>query len=129
MFPVHWAAMSFFSSYGPVGEITDAEGRAVLGSGAGAAAVESLERLGDALFVPGAFVAAGALIAPKFHLGTAIVLSVLLVGFYSWVFAQAAASLAIHIADGPVRQMILVVLWLVSIGSALWYARDLDKGA
>lgn len=56
--------------------ITTEEGKSLLQ----AMPLESLERFGDALFLPGTMVAIGAWTAPKFHLATAILLTVLLAG-------------------------------------------------
>lgn len=122
MFPVHWVAM-YIHQFG-TGEsmITDEQGRGLLQS----MPLESLERFGDALFVPGALIAAGAFIAPRFHFVTAIVLTILGAGFMSWVFIN-ASSLSIHFDDSYSRLAFTTILWFVSVGFALSYARSLDK--
>ena len=123
MFPVHWVAMYIHHFGTPDPIITDEQGRGLLQS----MPLESLERFGDALFVPGALVAAGAFIAPRFHFATAIALILLEVSFMSWVYIS-ASSMDLHINDSPFRMVVTAVLWLVSLGIALHYARDLDKG-
>jgi len=123
MFPMHWAAMfihHFGGFSGPL--ITNEEGKGLLQS----MPLESLERFGDALFVPGTLIAIGALIAPRFRLATAILLTLLLVVLISWAIAQ-AKSMGMHSVDTPFRLIIIFALWLVSIGSALSYAHVLDK--
>jgi hypothetical protein len=52
---------------------------------------ESLERFGDALFVPGTIIAVGARTAPRFHLATAIVITALFVGLMCFSLAQATS--------------------------------------
>jgi hypothetical protein len=124
MFPVHWAAMYIHHFGTPDPMITDEQGRGLLQS----MPLESLERFGDALFVAGTLIGVGAFIAPRFHFATAMVLTLLLVGFLSWAFAN-ASSMGMHIVDSPFRMVITAILWLVSVASALSYARGLDKGA
>ena len=124
MFPVHWSAMYIHHFGSPDPIITDDQGRGLLQS----MPLESLERFGDALFVAGTLVGVGAFIAPRFHFPTAIVLTLLLVGCISWVFSN-ASSMVMHFDDSPFRMVITAIFWLVSIGSALSYARGLDKGA
>jgi hypothetical protein len=119
LFPIHWAAM-FIHHFGDGSEsVITVDGKGLLQS----MPLESLERFGDALFVPGAIVAISAHIAPRFHLGTAIVVTGLLVVLMALLFTQA------HIDDSPFRIVIAVVLWIVSITVALFHARNLDKGA
>jgi hypothetical protein len=124
MFPIHWAAL-YIHYFGPFSEplIADEEGKGLFQF----MPFESLERFGNALFVPGTLIAIGALIAPRFRLATAIVLALLLAGLLSWLIAQ-AKSTGMHSVDTPFRMIVIFVLWLVSVGSALFYARDLDKG-
>jgi hypothetical protein len=124
MFPIHWVAMYIHHFGTPDPMITDEQGRGLLQS----MPLESLERFGDALFVSGTFIAVGAFIAPRFHFGTAIALTLLLAGFMSWVFVS-AGSMGIHITDSPFRIVINAVLCLIGVGVALHYAHDLDKGA
>lgn len=124
MFPVHWCAMYIHHFGSPDPIITDDQGRGLLQS----MPLESLERFGDALFVAGTLVGVGAFIAPRFHFATAIVLTLLLVGCISWVFSN-VSSMGMHFDDSPFRMVITAIFWLVSIGSALSYARGLDKGA
>src|SRR5712675_1316501 len=80
MFPVHWVAMYLHHFGAPDPMITDEQGRGLLQS----MPLESLERFGDALFVAGTLIGVGAVIAPRFHFATAIVLTLLLVGLMSW---------------------------------------------
>ena len=124
MFPVHWVAMYIhhFGTSDPI--ITDEHGRGLLQS----MPLESLERFGDALFVPGTLIMVGAFIAPRLHFATGIVLTLFLIGFMSWTFLS-ASSMGIHIVDSPFRLVITAILWLVSVVSALSYARGLDKRA
>ena len=124
MFPVHWVAMYIHHFGTPDPMIADEQGRGLLQS----MPLESLERFGDALFVAGALIGVGAFIAPCFHFATGIVLTLLLVGFLSWAFVS-ASSMGMHIVDSPFRMVITAILWLVSVASALSYARGLDKGA
>jgi|ERR1035438_1965091 hypothetical protein len=124
MFPVHWVAMYIHHFGTPDPIITDDQGRGLLQS----MPLESLERFGDALFVSGTLIGVGAFIAPRFHFATAIVLTLLLVGLISWAFVS-AGSMGMHIDDSPFRMVITAILWLVSVGLALSYARGLDKGA
>jgi hypothetical protein len=124
MFPVHWVAMYIHHFGTPDQMITDEQGRGLLQS----MPLESLERFGDALFVAGTFIGVGAFIAPRFHFATAILLTLLLVGFISWAFVN-ASSMGMHIEDSPFRLVINAIFWLVSVGLALSYARGLDKGA
>ena len=123
MFPVHWVAMYIhhFGTADPI--ITDEQGKGLLQS----MPLESLERFGDALFLPGTLIAVGAFIAPRFHFRTAIAVTILLVGFISWAFIS-ASSMGWHIVDSPFRMVITAVLWLVSVAFALHYARELDEG-
>jgi hypothetical protein len=123
MFPVHWVAMYLHHFGTPDPMITDEQGRGLLQS----MPLESLERFGDALFIAGTFIAVGAFIAPRFHFATAIVLTVLLVGLMSWAFFS-LNSMGMHLDDTPFRMVINAILWLVSVASALSYARGLDKG-
>jgi hypothetical protein len=124
MFPIHWAAL-YIHHFGPFSGplITDEEGKGLFPS----MPLESLERFCDALFVPGTLIAIGALIAPRFRLATAILLTLLLVVLISWAIAQ-AKSMGMHSVDTPFRMIIIFVLWLVSVGSALSYAHVLEKG-
>ena len=124
MFPVHWVAMGIhhFGAGEPI--ITTEDGRGLLQS----LPLESLERFGCALFVPGAIIVTGARIAPRFHFVTAALLTVFLVGLMSFSFVQ-LRSTGMHIEDSPFRMVITAILWLVSVGLALSYARGLDKGA
>lgn len=124
MFPVHWVAMYIHHFGTPDPMITDEQGRGLLQS----LPLESLERFGDALFVPGALIAAAAFIAPRFHLATGIALTLLGVAFMSWAFIN-ASSMGMHIEDSSFRMVLTAILWLVSVGMGLHYARDLDKGA
>lgn len=124
MFPVHWVAMYLHHFGTPDPMITDEQGRGLLQS----MPLESLERFGDALFVVGTLIGVGAFIAPRFHFATAIVLTLLLVGLMSWVFLS-ANSIGIHFDDSPFRMVVTVIFWLVSVASALSYARGLDKEA
>lgn len=124
MFPVHWLAM-FLHRFGtPDPIITDEQGRGLLQS----MPLESLERFGDALFVPGTLIGVGAFIAPRLHFATAIVLTLLWIGFISWAFVS-VSSMSMHIDDSPFRMVITAILWLVSVGAALCYARGLDSTA
>src|SRR6266700_1245952 len=100
MFPVHWVAMYIHHFGTPDPIITDEQGKGLLQS----MPLESLERFGDALFVAGTFIGVGALIAPRFHFATAIVLTLLLVGFLSWAFIS-ASSMGMHIVDSPFRMV------------------------
>jgi hypothetical protein len=119
LFPVHWAVM-FIHHFGDGSEsVITVDGKGLLQF----MPLESLERFGDALFVPGAIVAISARIAPRFHLGTAIVVTVLLVALMAFLLTQ------VHITDSAFRIVITVVLWIASITVALFHARDLDKGA
>jgi hypothetical protein len=123
MFPVHWAAILIHHFGGfsdPI--ITNEEGKGLLQS----MPLESLERFGDALFVPGTSIGIGALTAPRFRFVTAIVIASLLIGFLSWAIAQ-AMSMGMHSVDSPFRMVLTALLWLVSMGSALSFARYLDK--
>ena len=88
MFPVHWIAMYIhhFGSSEPI--ITTDDGRGFLQS----LPVESLERFGYALFVPGTIIAAGARIAPRYHFFTGIVLTVSFVGLMSYLFVHLRSS-------------------------------------
>ena len=124
MFPVHWVAMYLHHFGTPDPMITDEQGRGLLQS----MPLESLERFGDALFVAGTLIGVGAFIAPRFHFATAIVLTLLLVGFLSWAFIS-ASSMGMHFDDSPFRMVITAIFWLVSVASALSYARGLDKEA
>lgn len=124
MFPVHWVAMYIHHFGTPDPMITDEQGRGLLQS----MPLESLERFGDALVVAGTFIGVGAFIAPRFHFATAIALTLLLVGFLAWAFIN-ASSMGLHIVDSPLRMVITGILWLVSVVSALSYARGLDKRA
>jgi hypothetical protein len=124
MFPVHWIAMYIHHFGTPDPIITDEQGRGLLQS----MPLESLERFGDALFVPGTLIAVGAFIAPRFRLATAIVVTVLMIGFMSWALIS-ANSMGMHIADSAFRMVITAILWLVSVGCALSYAHGLDKEA
>jgi hypothetical protein len=123
MFPVHWVAMYIHHFGTPDPMITDEQGRGLLQS----MPLESLERFGDALFIFGTLVGVGAFIAPRFHFATAMVLTLLLVGFMSWAFVS-ASSMGVHIDDSPFRMVVTAILWLVGVASALSYARGLDKG-
>jgi hypothetical protein len=122
LFPVHWAAM-LIHYFGPFGDpiITTEEGKGLLQ----AMPLESLERFGDALFVPGAIVAMGARIAPRFHLVTGIVLTVLFIALMSFVLFGTGMQLA----DSTFRTVITIILWLASLTFALFHARELDQGA
>jgi hypothetical protein len=124
MFPVHWVAMYIhhFGAGEPI--ITTEDGRGLLQS----LPLESLERFGYALFVPGTIIAMGARIAPRFHFVTAVVLMVFLVGLMSFLFAQ-LSSTGMHIADSTFRMVVTAILWLVSVALALFHGRELDKEA
>ena len=125
LFPVHWAAM-FIHYFGGSGDsfITTEDGKGLLQ----AMPLESLERFMDALFVPGAVIAAGARIAPRFHFATAIAATVLLVGALIYLFASLSSG-GNRIVDSPFRIVITIILWLASVTYALFYARQLDKAA
>lgn len=124
MFPVHWVAMYLHHFGTPDPMITDEQGRGLLQS----MPLASLEGFGDALFVTGTLIGVGAFIAPRFHFATAIVLTLLLVGLMAWVFLN-ANSMGLYFDFSAFRLVITAVLWLVSVASALSYARGLDKGA
>ncbi len=125
LFPVHWAAM-FIHYFGGSADsfITTEDGKGLLQ----AMPLESLERFMDALFVPGAVIAAGARIAPRFHFATAIAVTVLLVGSLIYLFASLSSS-GNRIIDSPFRIVVTIILWLASVTYALFYARQLDKAA
>ena len=111
LFPVHWAAAyihCFGDSAGTI--ITTDNGKGLLS----AMPLESLERFLDALFVPGTIIAAGARIAPRFHFVTAVVLTLLLIGLLSFLFAH-LGSTGSHIADSPFRIVVTIILWLASV--------------
>jgi hypothetical protein len=124
MFPVHWMAMYIhhFGAGEPI--ITTDDGRGLLQS----LPLESLERFGYALFVPGTIIATAARIAPKFHFVTGVVLAVLLVGGMSYLFAD-LNSKGMRIADSTFRLVLTGLLWIVSVTFSLFHARELDRGA
>lgn len=121
-FPVHWAAM-FIHHFG-AGEptITTEEGVGLLQS----LPLESLERFGHALFVPGTIITVGARIAPKFHFATAIVLTALFIGLMSLLFVYLASN-GMHIEDSTFRLVINILLWLVSVACGLFSAREVEQ--
>ena len=123
LIPVHWAAM-FIHYFGDSGSaiITTDDGKSLLS----AMPLESLERFLDALLVPGTVIAAGARIAPRFHLAAAVLLTLLLIGSLSLLFAH-VSSTGFHIADSTFRIVVNIILWLASVTFGLFYARELDK--
>ena len=125
MFPIHWAAM-FIHYFGGSSDaiITTDDGKGLLQ----AMPLESLERFMDALFVSGIFIAAGARIAPRFHFVTAVAIALPLIGFLSFFFAQ-PSFFGLRIADSPFILVVRIILCLTSVIFALFYARNLDKGA
>ena len=124
MFPVHWVAMYIhhFGAGEPV--ITTEDGRGLLQS----LPLESLERFGYALFVPGTIIATGVRIAPKFHFVTGIILTVLLVLGIGYLFAS-MRSQGLEITDSTFRMILTGLLWLASVTYSLFYARQRDKEA
>ncbi len=97
MFPMHWAAMfihHFGGFSGPL--ITNEEGKGLLQS----MPLESLERFGDALFVPGTLIAIGALIAPRFRLANGLAANWLLVVGCSTSHVDGYAEHRLAIQDG-----------------------------
>jgi hypothetical protein len=124
LFPVHWVAMYIhhFGAGEPI--ITTDDGRGLLQS----LPLESLERFGDALFVPGTVIATGASIAPRFHLVTGIVLTVILVGGLTYLFVNLHAN-GNEITDSTFRLVLTGILWIASVAFALFHARKLDTGA
>jgi hypothetical protein len=124
MFPVHWIAM-YIHHFG-TGEslIETDDGRGLLQS----LPLESLERFGYALFVPGTIIATGALIAPKFHFVAGIVLTILLVSGMCYLFVKMSSQGA-HFTDSTFRIILTCVLWLVSVTFSLFHARKHDKEA
>lgn len=124
LFPVHWVAMYIhhFGAGEPI--ITTEDGRGLLQS----IPLESIERFGDALFVPGTIIAVGARIAPRFHFATAIVITALFVGLMCFSLAQ-VTSMGMHIEDSRFRMVITILLWIVSVAFGLSHARELDQRA
>src|SRR3981189_2983552 len=124
MFPVHWAAMYIHHFGTPDPMITDEQGRGLLQS----LPLESLERFGDALFVPATIIAVGARIAPRFHFATAIVLTALFAALMAFLFVR-VTSMGMHLEDSVFRMVITVLFWIVGVGAGLFHARELDQGA
>ena len=124
LFPVHWLAMMFHAYGTPGGSfITTTDGKDWLQ----AVPLESIEGFGDALLVPGTIVAIGARIAPRFHLTTAIVLTLLYVALMTYMW-MGLSRFGMYVSDSPLRTAINAALWVVSLVCAILYARDLDKG-
>jgi hypothetical protein len=124
LFPVHWVGMYIhhFGAGEPI--ITTDDDRGLLQS----MPLESIERFGDALFVPGTIIAVGARIAPRFRFATAIVLTVLFAGLMCFLFVQ-VTSMGMHIEDSTFRMVITILLWLVSVAFGLFHAREIDQQA
>ena len=123
MFPIHWAAM-FIHYYGGSDAAITVDGKGLLQ----AMSLESLERFMDGLFICGTFIATGARIAPRFHFVTAVVIALLIISFLTVFFAKPGVF-GLRIDDSPFIIVVRIILCLVSVTFALFYARGLDKGA
>ena len=123
MFPVHWAVMliHFFGNSG----ITTEDGKDVVAT----IPIESLERFGDAFFVPFAFVFAGAYVAPSYKFATGIFLTILYITGVIFLLTVVAPQSGIHISETPFKIAILSLVWIAGISCGLFQARKADKDA
>jgi hypothetical protein len=122
MFPVHWLAL-YIHRWG-IGEpiVSGPDGRSIIQS----IPVDALAALGNALFVPGAVVLAGAYIAPKHRFRTGVTIVAIQLTGVCYVFKLIHER--VYVFDGTAFQMVLtVLLWVVSFGLSLYFLHETDR--
>jgi hypothetical protein len=123
-FAVHWAVM-LIHHFGNTGITSEETGKDLLAT----IPVETLERFGDVFFSPFAFIFVGARVAPSHKFAAGIFLATLyLTGMISLV-TVVASQYGIHISDGPLRIVALVLTGIAGISCGLFLAHKAAQDA